>query len=287
MNEKNSIINNDNNEIREDGKPTFSIVTLKNGEDFKTELQKNIEQYKYEFEKRLYSVLNKDIFNTSFDPKKNIFDTNGNFVSNSEKKNNQNQKSKKKTQFNINNLLKNNSFIYSTSTLNLDYGNQSLGSNKWKFKSENNIAELRKKKNNNQNQYLSKSYNNISSARPDASLYDLSGKKISRNKKDSMIRKTFEDLQKELNNLENDFKNNDNELNENKIIDLRKKELHKNYKEYIKSKPNNDSPNLRRYKKYVNDYEWAKKRHLDAINKQNIQKTTSEIDEITERLYNP
>jgi len=42
---------------------------------------------------------------------------------------------------------------------------------------------------------------------PERSLYDLSGKKVTRNKKDSKIRKTFEDLQKELNNLENDLKN--------------------------------------------------------------------------------
>ncbi|OUM61874.1 hypothetical protein PIROE2DRAFT_62254 [Piromyces sp. E2] len=67
-------------------------------------------------------------------------------------------------------------------------------------------------------------------------------------KKDYQIRKTYEDLQKELENLENEYKN---------------------------------------YKSYVNDFEWAKQRHLDAINKQNTPKTTTEIDEITERLYNP
>ncbi|ORY72308.1 hypothetical protein LY90DRAFT_700035 [Neocallimastix californiae] len=272
---------NNNEKNNDDDKLTFNI-TLKSGEEFKDELQKNIEQYKFEFEKRLYSVLNKDIFNSSFDNKKKIFDTNGNFVTFSEKKNGQNQKSKRKSKYNLNNP-----FIFSASNFNLDY-NQNLGSNRLKFKSENNISDYHKRNNNNQTQYLSKSYNNISNNnRPERSLYDLSGKKVTRNKKDSKIRKTFEDLQKELNNLENDLKNNNNESDEDKIIDLRKKELHKNYKEYIKSKPNNDSPNLRRYKKYVNDFEWAKKRHLEAINKQNTQKTTTEIDEITERLYNP
>jgi len=41
------------------------------------------------------------------------------------------------------------------------------------------------------------------------------------------------------------FKNPD-EINDNKIIDLRKKELHKNYKEYIKLNNSTDNPNLRR-----------------------------------------
>jgi len=43
----------------------------------------------------------------------------------------------------------------------LDY-NQNLGSNRLKFKSENNISDYHKRNNNNQTQYLSKSYNNIS-----------------------------------------------------------------------------------------------------------------------------
>ncbi|ORX87791.1 hypothetical protein BCR32DRAFT_264027 [Anaeromyces robustus] len=299
MDKESNTINNGNNE----GEKNYSLVNTKIGDDFKTELQKSIDQYKYEFEKRLYNVLNKNIFNSPYDPTKNIFDTNGNFISHSEKNSNRNQKQKRKSQNNINNLLKkNNSFIYSTSSYNLDFGNRDFNTlnnnnNKWKFKSENNIADLRRRNANNQTQYLSNkpkasSYNNISYNNNKLSssgnnLYDVSEKKSIKNKKDYQIRKTFEDLQKELNNLENDFKENNNKLNDEKIIDMRKKELHKNYKEYIKLNVNIDTPNMRRYKNYVNDYEWAKQRHLDSINKQNTPKTTTEIDEITKRLYNP
>ena len=117
---------------------------------------------RYEFEKRLFNVLNKDIFNTQFDPNKNVFDANGNFISNLEKNNMKNQKSKRKSQNNLSRLLKNNSFIYSNSSLNNSSLN--INNNKRKFKSENNISDYKK---NTSNQYISKikasSYNNISS----------------------------------------------------------------------------------------------------------------------------
>jgi len=288
--ERNKIIDtmeNESNENKIDLKTNYT-VTMKNGEDFKTELQKNIDQYKYEFEKRLYNVLNKDIFNTQFDPTKNIFDTNGNFSSNLDKNNGKNQKSRRKSQNNLNQILKNKSFIFSNSALNYDFGS-SLNDRR-KFKSENNINDYKKRASS--SRYSDGSYNNISSSRPIGfSLNDLD-RRFSKGKyrKDYQIRKTFEDLQKELNNLENEFKNNTDEYIDEKMIDLRKKELHKNYKEYIKYKSNKssaDTPNLRRYKNYVNDYEWKKQRHLDAIAKQNTPKTTTEIDKITERLYNP
>jgi len=278
---------NESNENKIDLKTNYT-VTMKNGEDFKTELQKNIDQYKYEFEKRLYNVLNKDIFNTQFDPTKNIFDTNGNFSSNLDKNNGKNQKSRRKSQNNLNQILKNKSFIFSNSALNYDFGS-SLNDRR-KFKSENNINDYKKRASS--SRYSDGSYNNISSSRPIGfSLNDLD-RRFSKGKyrKDYQIRKTFEDLQKELNNLENEFKNNTDEYIDEKMIDLRIKELHKNYKEYIKYKSNKssaDTPNLRRYKNYVNDYEWKKQRHLDAIAKQNTPKTTTEIDKITERLYNP
>ncbi|ORX55273.1 hypothetical protein BCR36DRAFT_395877 [Piromyces finnis] len=296
---KDDIYKNENNN-ENDIEMKYTLITPNNSESFKAELQNNIEQYKYEFEKRLYNVLNKDIFSASFDPQKNIFDINGNFITYPEKKNN--QKWKRKSKNNIN-FIKKNSFIYSSSILNLDLGNQDSNSSslsKPKFKSENNISELLKKNMNNQNISKRKafSYNNVSNLQNSSFNRTVENnsnnndkKNLKYKSKDYQIRKTYEDLQRELENLENEFNNKSEESNEDKIkIDMRKKELHKNYKEYIKLNNNNnntDNPNLRRYKNYVNDFEWVKQRHLDAINKQSIPKTTTEINEITERLYNP
>jgi len=107
--------------------------------------------------------LNKDILNSTFDPNKNIFDVDGNFITTSDRRNSQSQKSKRKSK--SIGFLRKNSFIYSSSNLNYDLGSQNFGSlNNRKYKSENNISELRKR--NMSSQYLNKnkafSYNNVS-----------------------------------------------------------------------------------------------------------------------------